>query len=341
MVTTQNDRRDIKFPHTALATCKASLCLSSFEYFASEKYKNDILLFLASCHFLYQKLALESLKPIFGDNPWGYQPVKNFTIENYRFFDNEHPEEFISYLKGFNILYDRKVTNKDDTSFDIIKVIRENTTKKKVIIVDINEFYNPKSRFYNKNANLHTLLITNVKQSEPYFEVIDTEFTRFYDLTSDDMRKSYNFSYTTLECQNFKRNVDINLTLQQLLSNYQSNDYLKNLIEDVKDSLNSARTEFEVDYYMRGFHFCNAYRIIPVIKMRKYLFEILSSTDKKCKEIAEKSNLLQEKWESLSRFLFRLIELKQKDVTALLEKYNTIHELEESLLSQINEKYKA
>ena len=257
-------------PTTLLATCRASYFVSAFEYYADTSSRDDLLYYLPQCHLVY-----EQPRVTLSDNPWLYQPAKIYTQGNFRLLDEKSFKEFAAFLNKFNI----EIRKEDiQEKKEIIEVIKKNLSRNNVLVIDIDEFYNPANpEYFMKETNPHALLVKGINFHKKHLEVIDTEYSDSYRLTFGDIKKAFTGVYYVIRCREFSSKIDYAEAYINFSNNNNIADVVSRLRDDLKDLVSGRDQQprdagSETTFLLKGLNFCFTYQILPMIKMRSNLF---------------------------------------------------------------------
>lgn len=321
----------LKRPVNMLTTCRASLCVGAFEYVAPEGMKEEILLVLAGYYLKFQKLVVREIKESFWGNPWGFQPIKVYSHDNMRAINfGYHIQEFNQFLnENFNIHFSAIQIQ----SNDLFMFLWEAFQQKEVVILDIDEMYNPYSvKHYNKTSNLHAIMVKTLDISNSKVELVDTEFDKPYWIDLSSLVEAFQGVAYVMTTEHFYSKLNYEDVYKRFIKNYVDNSTHMHLISFLNEILYLVKFQGE-QFVFNGLNFSIAYQIIPYLTMRRNV--IRSKLDRQsptCKELLEST----EKWRAIGFCLMKavLTEMyKKEDCSMLIEAVVGTIETEERLHS--------
>ena len=291
----------------SLATCSGCYYVDAFNYFADESSLNEILLYLVNCRLEYAPSNFKALQDRDNGNPWYYQPLRLATPFDKRFFGPADLRKFIEFL-GAN--FGITLTFGECSEDEIIKRVEDQLKNRSIIVVMIDEYFNPHSKIhYKTNHNHHSLMVKGFCSATKELEVIDTEASGTYVLTFDDFLRSFKRNFKVLNCERFVKRIDYNKMFEQYLNNIQDCSIFKKFEKEVMCRLTEEAADLE--YYLRGINFSITFQILPIVRMRCLLVEkLLSLINHDLQGLIESAQNIVVRWRRLSFIILRILHRK-------------------------------
>lgn len=319
----------LDIPAILMLNCLGSYFYSIVSYVSHQNSENALLYYLSLGKLTFRSLVTEEVISMYGDNPWGYQPV---ILEDLEQKDLKIDHSFFKYLfKKHNI----HVEILDFSSnANLIGQITSLHAKNSFIICNVDEYFVPTSeKFYFKKHNKHFLLIKKIDHLNQSFEVIDSEKNKTINLKFSEMEQAVYQSFYKrkicyhVNCISYKDIIDRNEMLHNYLSLNSSCEYITQLINDIQDK--SFLSDFH--YYYSGYYNTLLSKILPHALMKHH---ILKEHDV---IFHDKAHELVLKWRNLCNFMLFKIQKKEISAEPLIKKLRDISKYELRLQSLLNE----
>jgi hypothetical protein len=296
--------KELQLPSTLLATCRTSYFVSAYEYFASHEYKDDFIFLIANCPLKFCDLDANIMKKQYNNNPWAYQQVKLFSCNNFLFSDDRSLDEICDFLHLFDIDIMRYELEEKSV---LIDAVIEQLSLNKVVILSVDEFYNPHNpNYYQKGYNKHYLGVRSIQPMKQTIEIIDTEQSTPYYLSYDDIFIAYENPFYVISCGKYKNQINLQEILKKYRSHHCDDQYLDHFIIRIKQDLFTFKSR-DINYFLRGYLFCVTYQIIPVVKLRWILFKRLYAKSQSIGNLLLILEELYQEWNDIRLILVKCV----------------------------------
>lgn len=226
------------------ASCYGSYLVNAHNYFSMGNNTADPLYFLSNCKLALVPVDYCSINEF--TNPWGIQPFRITNSDGVPLFQGVNLSNYFEFFKySFNI---EASIHEIGGSVDVLELINSCVKNNNVCVVNVDEFYNPNTKYFMTQHNSHGIQIRGIDINNKEYEVIDTDAVKPYRISFHNMKECveksiYDKELIVLSCNQFERNINNETIFRNMLGNYDASftdgliNYMPEFISKVSSEL--------------------------------------------------------------------------------------------------------
>lgn len=273
-------------PDEQFVCCIGGRVLCAVRYLREDPADSTLFSFLNRCKIRYQPLSKTQM-----EDPWFYQPLEILTGRGNPVFSREGVQEFDGFLRGMGL---RIARVEIPSPSGLWEVIGSSFARREVLILNIDQYYHPKSEKYHRQRYAwHALLLKGLCPETREVLVSDSAHGKEYSLPFDtvcEMCIGSGYLIGRSSQPPLPLPPEIRLSWEEQFSNPVSL-----FLKEMEETLPRLIHKEDISFFSYGYCYTVKYTVIPFLKMA--LRE---------REGQEDWNGELLRWERLSRLLMKM-----------------------------------